>query len=77
MDESRDEDKSRGGEADCGGIRNEMSTNVSLLCEGMRVRRRMNGVGKRSRLRIDPQRNGKREGDGAGRCRKGAIMRKL
>ena len=44
-----------GGEADCGQIRKEKSKNGWLWSEGMRVRRKMNGVGKRSGLRTDPQ----------------------
>ena len=63
-----------GGEADCGRIRKEKSKNVRLWSEGMRVRRKMNGVGKRSGLRTDPQRKGK-GGGGMGR-REAARARK-
>jgi hypothetical protein len=63
-----------GGEADCGRIRKEKSKNGRLWSEGMRVRRKMNGVGKRSGLRTDPQRKGK-GGGGMGR-REAARARK-
>ena len=43
----------------------------------MRVRSKMNGVGKRSGLWTDPQRKGKGGGDGAERGRKGAKIRRV
>ena len=55
-----------GGEADCVRIRKEKSKDRRLPSEGIRVRRKMNGFGKRSGLRPDPQRKGK-EGGGMGR----------
>ena len=48
-----------GGEADCGWIRKEKSKHGSLWGEGMRIRRKMNGVGRRSGQQTDPQRKGK------------------
>ena len=66
-----------GGEADCGRIRKEKSKNGRLWGEGMRIRRKMNGVGKRSGLRTDPQRKGKGGGDGAERSREGANIRRV
>ena len=67
-----------GGEADCGRIRKEKSKNGRLWGEGMRIRRKMNGVGKRSGLRTDPQREGKGGGgDGAARSREGAKIRRV
>ena len=63
-----------GGEADCGRIRKEKSQNGRLWSEGMMVKRKMNGVGKRSGLRTDPQRKGK-GGGGRGR-REAARARK-
>ena len=62
-----------GGEADCGRIRKEKSKNGRLWGDGMRIRRKMNGVGKRSGPRTDPQRKGK--GGGMGR-REAASARK-
>ena len=44
-----------GNGADCERIRKEKSENGRLWSEGRRVRRKMNGVGKRSGLRTDPQ----------------------
>jgi hypothetical protein len=64
--------------ADCGRIRKEKSKNGRLWGEGRTVRRKMNGVGKRSGLRTDPQ--GKREkrgGDGAERSREGATIKRV
>ena len=44
----------------------------------MRVRRKMNGIGKRSGLRTDPQRKGKGGGgDWAERSREGAKIRRV
>ena len=43
----------------------------------MRVRRKMNSVGKRSGLRTDQQRKGKGGGDGAERSREGAKIRRI
>ena len=63
-----------GGEADCGRIRKEKSKNGRLWSKGMRVRRKMNGVRKRSGLRTDPQRK-VRGGGGMGR-REAARARK-
>ena len=40
--------KEVGGEADCRRICEEKSINGRLWVEGMRIRRKMNGVGKRS-----------------------------
>ena len=48
--------------------------NGRLWGEGMRIRRKMNGVGKRSGLRTDPQRKGK-QGGGIG-WREAARARK-
>ena len=62
------------GEADCGRIRKEKSKNGRLWSEAMRVRRKMNGIGKRSGLRTDLQRKGK-GGGGMGR-REAARARK-
>ena len=39
--------------ADCGRIRKEKSENGRLWGEGRRVRKKMNGIGKRSGLRTD------------------------
>ena len=47
---------------DCGRIRKEKSKNRRLCGEGMRIRRKMNGGGKRSALRTDLQRKGKGRG---------------
>ena len=55
-----------GGEADCERICKEKRKNGRLWGEGMRIRRKMNGVGKRSGLWTDPQRKGK-GGRGMGR----------
>ena len=66
-----------GGEADCGRIRKEKSKNGRLWSEGMRVWRKMNGVGKRSGLRTDPQRKGKGGGDRAERSREGVKIRRV
>ena len=64
--------------ADCGRIRKEKSKNGRLWGEGMKIRRKVNGVGKRSGLRTDPQRNGKGgQGDGAERNREGAKIRRV
>ena len=43
----------------------------------MRVRRKMNGVRKRSRLRTDAQRNGKGWGGMGRRSREGAKIRRV
>ena len=48
-----------GGEADCKQIRKEKSKKGRVWSEGMRARRKMNGVGKSSGLRTGPQRKGK------------------
>ena len=48
--------------ADCGRIRKEKTENGRLWGEGRRVRRKMNGVGKSSGLRTDPQRKGNKGG---------------
>ena len=67
-----------GGEVDCGQIRKEKSKNGRLWGEGMRIRRKMNGVGKRSGLLTDPQRKGKGwGGDGEERSREGAKIRRV
>ena len=63
--------------ADCGRIRKEKSENGRVWGEGRRVRRKMNGVGKRSGLRTDPQRKGIRGGDEAERSRKDARIRRV
>ena len=63
--------------AHCGRICKEKSKNGRLWDEGMRIRRNMNGVGKRSRLRTDPQRKGKGGGDGVERSREGAKIRRV
>ena len=63
-----------GGEADCGRIRKEKSKNERLWGEGMRIRRKMNGIEKRSRLRTDPQRKG--QGGGGMERREAARARK-
>ena len=41
--------------ADCGWIRKEKSKNGKLWDEGRRVKRKINGIGKRSGRRMDPQ----------------------
>ena len=63
--------------ADCGQICKEKSKNGRFWGEWMRVRRKMNGVRKRSGLRTDPQRKGKEGGDGAERSREGAKIRRV
>ena len=63
-----------GGEADCGQIRKEKSKTGRLWGEGMRIRRKINGVRKRSGLRTDPQR--KRKGVGGMGWREAARARK-
>ena len=60
--------------ADCGRIRKEKSKNGRLWGEGMRIRRKMNGVGKRSGLRTDLQKKGK--GGGGMGLREAARARK-
>ena len=45
-----------GGFADCGWIRKEKSKNGRLWDEGKTVRKKMNGVGKCSGVRTEPQR---------------------
>ena len=49
--------------AGCGRNRKEKSKNGRLWGEGMRVRKKMNGVGGGSRLRTDPQRKEQKVGD--------------
>ena len=63
-----------GREADCGRIRKKKSKNGRVWGEGIRIRRKMNGVGKRSGLWTDPQRKGK-GGGGMGQ-REAARARK-
>ena len=63
--------------ADCGRIRKEKSKNGRLWGEGMRIRRKINGVGKRSGLRTDLQRKGKGGRDGVERSREGAKIRRV
>ena len=65
-----------GGEADCGPIRKEKSKNGSLWSEGRRIRRKMNGVGKRSGLRMDPQRKVKGGGGWGGEKPQGCENQK-
>ena len=65
-----------GGESDCGQIRKEKSKNGRLCGEGMRIRRKMNGVGKRGGLRTDPQRKGKGGGGWGGEKPRGRENQK-
>ena len=63
--------------ADCGRIRKEKSKNGRLWDEGRRVRRKINGIGKRSGLLMDLKEKGIRGGDEAERSCKGARIRRV
>ena len=65
-----------GGEADCGWIRKGKTNKRRLWSEVMRVRKKMNGVGKRSRLRTDLQEKGKRGGGWGGEKLRGRENQK-
>ena len=62
--------------ADCRRIRKEKSKNGRLWDEGNTVRKKMNGVGKRSGLRMDPQRKGKGGGGWGGDMLRGRENQK-
>ena len=65
-----------GGEADCGRMRKEKSKNGRLWGEGMRIRRKMKGVGKRSGLRTVAQRKGNGGGGWGGEKPRGRENQK-
>ena len=56
-----------GGEADCGWIRKEKSKNGRLWSEGMRVRRKRNGVGEKERTADGSAKKRERGGGMGGR----------